>query len=186
MSEDPELDAKIRDCCATGDQLARDAAQEICKRKEALLKAALEYNAFAGQFNQEAVAIDFRAVFESHRINLLSLGQSYARPAGFQPPEVIKPERRLDYRDVVAERVYQEQRARMATCGLDQGQVGPIEGATAKAARLKPGNFSRENKHANKWRFHQELSSYTAQLTCCRHDDCIGRPDCPEFAGVDS
>ncbi len=60
MSEDPELDTKIQDCCATGDRLARDAAQEICKRKEALLKAALEYNAFAGQFNQEAVAIDFK------------------------------------------------------------------------------------------------------------------------------
>jgi hypothetical protein len=60
MSEDPELDAKIQDCCAMGDRLARDTAQEICKRKEALLKAALEYNAFAGQFNQEAVAIDFK------------------------------------------------------------------------------------------------------------------------------
>jgi hypothetical protein len=60
MSEDPERDAKIQDCCATGDQLARDAAQEICKRKEALLKAALEYNAFASQFNQEAVTIDFK------------------------------------------------------------------------------------------------------------------------------
>ena len=60
MSEDPELDAKIQDCCTTGDRLARDAAQEICKRKEALLKAALEYNAFASQFSQEAVAIDFK------------------------------------------------------------------------------------------------------------------------------
>ena len=60
MSKDRELDAKIQDCCAMGDHLARDTVQEICKRKEALLKAALEYNAFAGQFNQEAVAIDFK------------------------------------------------------------------------------------------------------------------------------
>ena len=61
MSEDPELEAKIQDCCAMGDQLAKDTAQEICKRKDALLKAALEHNAFASQFNQEAVAIDFKS-----------------------------------------------------------------------------------------------------------------------------
>ena len=60
MSEDPKLETKIQDCYAMGDRLARDTALEICKRKEALLKAALEYNAFASQFSQEAVAIDFK------------------------------------------------------------------------------------------------------------------------------
>ena len=34
MSEDPELDAKIQDCCATGVRLAGDMAQQICKAKE--------------------------------------------------------------------------------------------------------------------------------------------------------
>jgi len=60
MSEDPKLETKIQDCYAMGDRLARDIVLEVCKRKETLLKAALEYNAFAGQFNQEAVAIDFK------------------------------------------------------------------------------------------------------------------------------
>ena len=60
MVDDPELDEKIQDCCAMGDGLTRDTAPEICMRKEALLKAALEYNALAGQFSQEAIAIDFK------------------------------------------------------------------------------------------------------------------------------
>jgi len=45
---------------AKADNAAADVIHEMLKRKEALLKAALEYNAFAGQFNQEAVAIDFK------------------------------------------------------------------------------------------------------------------------------
>ena len=40
--------------------IGQGCTQEICKRKDELLKAALEYNAFAGQFNQEAEAIDFK------------------------------------------------------------------------------------------------------------------------------
>ena len=39
---------------------AGDIIHEMQKRKEALLQAALEYNAFASQFSQEAVAIDFK------------------------------------------------------------------------------------------------------------------------------
>ena len=45
---------------AKADNAAADVIHEMLKRKEALLKAALEYNAFASQFNQEAVAIDFK------------------------------------------------------------------------------------------------------------------------------
>ena len=65
MSEDPKLETKIQDCYAMGDRLARDTALEVCKRKEELLKAALEYNAFASQFSQETVAIDFKTGLRS-------------------------------------------------------------------------------------------------------------------------
>jgi len=74
MSEDPKLETKIQDCYAMGDRLARDTALEVCKRKEELLKAALEYNAFAGQFNQEAVAIDFK-ISEHGSICRMSLAE---------------------------------------------------------------------------------------------------------------
>ena len=56
MKDSPE----IKDMQAKADKTAGDITHELQKRKEALLKAALEYNAFAGQFNQEAVAIDFK------------------------------------------------------------------------------------------------------------------------------
>jgi len=45
---------------AKADMAAGDIIHEMQKRKEALLQAALEYNAFASQFSQEAVAIDFK------------------------------------------------------------------------------------------------------------------------------
>jgi len=78
MSEDPKLETKIQDCYAIGDRLARDTALEVCKRKEALLKAALQYNALASQFKQEAVAIDFKTGMHGPfcRISLAEPGMS--------------------------------------------------------------------------------------------------------------
>jgi hypothetical protein len=56
LADSPE----IKEMRAKADKTAGDIMHEMLKRKEALLKAALEYNAFASQFSQEAVAIDFK------------------------------------------------------------------------------------------------------------------------------
>jgi hypothetical protein len=63
MRTDPakkENNPEIKEIQAKADKAAGDIIHEMLERKEALLKVALEYNAFAGQFNQEAVAIDFK------------------------------------------------------------------------------------------------------------------------------
>ena len=63
MRTDPakmENSPEIKEMRAKADRAAGDIIHEMQKRKEALLQAALEYNALASQFSQEAVAIDFK------------------------------------------------------------------------------------------------------------------------------
>jgi hypothetical protein len=63
MSTNPakiEDSPEIKEMRAKTDKAAAGIINEMLKRKDALLKAALEYNALAGQFSQEAIAIDFK------------------------------------------------------------------------------------------------------------------------------
>jgi hypothetical protein len=63
MSTNPakiEDSPEIKEMRAKADKAAAGIINEMLKRKETLLKAALEYNALAGQFSQEAIAIDFK------------------------------------------------------------------------------------------------------------------------------
>lgn len=52
------------------DKLAMDLTRELLTRKEALLKAAVEYNAVAALSQSEAVSIDFRQGFGYYKIHL--------------------------------------------------------------------------------------------------------------------
>ena len=56
-----------------GDKIAEDMIHELLRRKEALLKAAVEYNELAVKFRQEAVSIKFRMEDQGVEINLTPL-----------------------------------------------------------------------------------------------------------------
>lgn len=64
---------KVEALQAQGDKLTQDLLQELFKCKEALLEAALAYNAVASQVQQELVNLTFRAGCEYYAIYTHSL-----------------------------------------------------------------------------------------------------------------
>ncbi len=52
------------------EKLVKDTTYQVLKRKETLLKAAVEYNAVAAKIQMEAVSIDFRQGSGYYKIHL--------------------------------------------------------------------------------------------------------------------